>query len=71
MSKFSPTRSDLRFRLAFSAAGLIMLVAALVFRGLPTTAGGWEAIGLATVFFAGTLVWTLRKLLRKEYGDAP
>lgn len=71
MSKFGPSRSDLRFRLAFSVAGLALLVGAIAYRGLPTSPGGWEAIGLATLFFGGTVVWTLRKLLRKDHSDAP
>lgn len=67
-NKYGPTRSDLLFRLACSALGLGMVGAALAFRGLPTGAGGWEAIGLATVFFGGTFLWALQKLVRRDHG---
>ena len=46
-----------------------MLAGAIAYRGLPTGPGGWEAIGIAGVFFGGTLIWTLRKLIKKEYSD--
>jgi len=71
MPRHGPTRSELRFRLAFSTVGLALLAGALAYRGLPTGAGGWEAVGLGVVFFLGTFIWTARKLLRKEYSDAP
>lgn len=67
MSKYGPTRSDLRFRLAFSAVGLALTTVALLRHGVPTTAGGWEAIAIAALFFGGTLIWTLRKLARKDH----
>ncbi len=70
MSKFGPSKADLKFRLVFSIVGLGLMTFALIYRGIPTTAGGWEAIGLAAVFFGGTLIWTLRKLARKDYSDA-
>lgn len=69
MGKFGPTKADLMFRLIFAIAGLAMVGAAIAYRGLPTGPGGWEAIGIATVFFGGTLIWTLRKLFRKDYSD--
>ncbi len=61
-NRFAPSRGDLKFRLGFSAVGLALMVFALVYRGIPTSAGGWEAIGIAAVFFGGSFVWTLRKL---------
>lgn len=67
MSKYGPSRGDLKFRLGFSVAGLALMVFAIAYRGLPTTAGGWEAIGIASLFFGGTFVWTLRKLLRGDH----
>lgn len=66
-NKFGPTRSDLKFRLAFSIAGLALVGFALAYRGLPRGPGGWEAVGLASIFFGGTLIWTLRKLILKDY----
>ena len=62
MSKFGPTRGDLIFRRVFSLAGLALLCVALAYRGLPTSAGGWEAVVIAALFFGGTAVWTLNKL---------
>ncbi|MEM8578440.1 MAG: hypothetical protein AAGF60_11345 [Pseudomonadota bacterium] len=69
-NKFGPTRKDLMFRLAFSVAGLAFMIGALIYRGLPIGAAGWEAIGISTVFFGGTAAWTLWKLARKDYSDA-
>ncbi|WP_299286527.1 hypothetical protein [uncultured Tateyamaria sp.] len=66
-NKYGPTRNDLKFRLGFSLVGLALVGAALAFRGLPTGPGGWEAIGLGTAFFGGTLIWTLRKLIRRDH----
>lgn len=67
--KFGPTRGELRFRLILSGAGLVAVIAALLFRGLPTSAGGWEAIGIATLFFGGTFLYTLRKLVQRDHPD--
>ncbi|KIC51924.1 hypothetical protein [Tateyamaria sp. ANG-S1] len=66
-NKFGPTRSDLMFRFWFSVAGLAMLTGALIFRGMPQGPAGWEAIGLAAIFFGGTFGWTLWKLLRRDH----
>ncbi|WP_299613030.1 hypothetical protein [uncultured Tateyamaria sp.] len=66
--KYGPTRSDLMFRFWFSLLGLVLLTGALMFRGIPQGPAGWEAIGLATLFFGGTFVWTIRKLLRRDHG---
>lgn len=68
-NKFGPSASDLKFRLACSVIGLAMTVAALIYRGLPTGPGGWEAIGLAVLFFGGTMIWTGIKLVRKDHPD--
>ncbi|WP_223421446.1 hypothetical protein [Tateyamaria pelophila] len=69
MNKYGPTRGDLKFRLAFSIVGLVLTSGALHYRGLPDGPGGWEAIGIATLFFGGTFVWTLFKLIRKDHPD--
>lgn len=68
MNKFGPTRGELKFRLAISALGLALLLGALALRGVPTSAGGWEAVGIAGLFFGGSFAWTLRKLLRHDHG---
>lgn len=67
-NKFGPTRSDLMFRLWFSILGLVLLFGALIFRGIPQGPAGWEAIGLATLFFGGTFLWTVWKLIRRDHG---
>ena len=61
-NKFGPTRGDLMFRLLFSLGGLALVAGAVIVRGWPQGPGGWEAIGIATVFFGGTALWTLGKL---------
>ena len=66
---YGPTRSDLIFRLGFSVAGLTLTGSALLYRGLPTGPGGWEAIGIATLFFGGTLIWTLRTLINRYHSE--
>ena len=66
-NKHGPTRGDLLFRLGFSLIGLTLVGAALAYRGWPQGPGGWEAIGLGTAFFGGTLIWTLWKLIRRDH----
>lgn len=68
MNRFGPTRGEMKLRLAISAAGLALLAGALVLRGVPTSAGGWEAVGIAALFFGGSAAWNLRKLLRRDHG---
>ena len=63
MSKFGPTRGELKFRLAFSLAGLALMVFAVVYRGVGGIA--WiEVVGISTVFFGGTAIWSAWKLLQ-------
>ncbi|MEX0370331.1 MAG: hypothetical protein AB3N09_06840, partial [Tateyamaria sp.] len=66
-NKHGPTRSDLTFRFWFSVSGLALLVGALVFRGMPQGPAGWEAIGLAAVFFGGEVVLAVWKMLRQKH----
>lgn len=66
-NKHGPTKGDLQFRLAFSVVGLGLVAVSLIYRGLPTGPGGWEAIGLGTAFFGGTLIWTVRKLIKGDH----
>ncbi|MEL7091308.1 MAG: hypothetical protein AAFN94_06195 [Pseudomonadota bacterium] len=69
MNKYGPTRSELKTRLAISIAGLALMIGGLLYRGLPTGIGGWEAVVIATLFFGGTTLWTLKKLIRREHPD--
>lgn len=71
MNRFAPTRTELTFRLCVSIAGLLLLGAALVYRGMPQGPAMFEIVGIAGAFFGGTLLWTLKKLIKKEYSDAP
>lgn len=69
MNRFGPGKKELQFRLIVSIAGLILMCAALAYRGLPTGPAMFETIGIAGAFFGGTFAWTLKKLLRKEYPE--
>lgn len=69
MSKYGPSKKELQFRLIVSVVGLALLAAALTYRGMPQGVAVFETIGIAGVFFGGSLVWTLKKLLRKEFSD--
>jgi hypothetical protein len=65
MSKYGPTRGELKFRLGFSAAGLVLMAVALAMHGVKGIA--WlEIVLIAGGFFGGTFVWTLLKLIREE-----
>ena len=68
-NKFGPTKADLKFRLIFSLAGLAMMVGAVIYRGMPKGPAMFEIIGVASVFFGGTAIWTIRKLMKGEYSD--
>lgn len=69
MSKFDPPRSELKFRLWVSIAGLLMLLGAVIYRGFPNSLAMFEVILIAGAFFGGTLVWTLRKLRKRDDAD--
>lgn len=69
MSKYGPTKADLKFRLAFSIAGLAMMAGAILYRGMPTGPAMFEVIGISTLFFGGTILWTIRKLMKGDYSD--
>jgi hypothetical protein len=60
--KHGPTRGDLRFRLAFSLAGLALMAYALSRHGVRGMAW-FEIVVFAGAFFGGTALWTLWKLL--------
>jgi xanthosine utilization system XapX-like protein len=67
--RFGPTRGELKFRLVFSIAGLGLMVFALTHRGLPSGPGIFEIVGMGGVFFGGTAIWTLRRLLMAPKDD--
>ena len=69
MTKYAPTKADLKFRLAFSIAGLVLMLGALIYRGLPMGPAMVEVLVISTAFFGGTALWTTRKLMKGEYSD--
>jgi hypothetical protein len=64
--KHGPTRGELKFRLAFSLAGLALMLFALFYRGVPTGPAFVEVVGMAGLFFGGTAIWTVRQLRRRD-----
>ena len=64
MNKFGPTRGELRFRIVVSILGLAFMGCAVWYRGLPQGPALVEVVGLASVFFGGTLVLSLRRLMK-------
>ncbi|MDU8910222.1 hypothetical protein [Aestuariicoccus sp. MJ-SS9] len=62
MSKFGPTRGELKIRLAISVVGLALLIAAIAIRGWPRGPALVEVVGVAGLFFGGSAVWTGWKL---------
>lgn len=69
MNRFGPSRSEIRFRLYASIAGLGLLAAAIAFRGVPSGPAMFEVVGIAGVFFGGTVVWSLVKLRHTSDAD--
>ena len=63
-NKFGPTRGEVWFRLVFSLFGLAMMGFALWYRGIPEGPALVEVVGLASVFFGGTVIWAIRRLMR-------
>jgi hypothetical protein len=66
MSRFGPTRGELRFRLWVSIAGLGLMAVALFSRGVPSGPAFVEVVGMAGLFFGGTAIWTLRQLRKRK-----
>ncbi len=62
MSKFGPSRAEVKFRLWASLGGLALLAVALLVGGLPMGPAAFEIIVIAGAFFGGTLVWSIWKL---------
>ncbi|BDW83851.1 hypothetical protein [Roseicyclus marinus] len=65
MSKFGPTRGEVKLRLAISLAGLALLIGAYAFNGI----GGIASLEIAiigTAFFGGSALWCILGLRRKD-----
>ena len=66
MSRFGPSRGELKFRLVVSLGGLALMAVALFWRGLPTGPALVEVVGMAGLFFGGTAIWSARQLWKGE-----
>lgn len=64
--KFGPTRKELRFRVGFSVVGLVLMILALSYRGLPQGPAFFEVVLLAGGFFGGTLIWSIYRLAKLD-----
>jgi hypothetical protein len=65
MSRFGPTRGELKLRLAISLAGLTLLVGAYALNGI----GGIASLEIAIIggaFFGGSALWSARRLLQSK-----
>ena len=65
MSKFGPSRGEVKLRLAISLAGLALLIGAYAFNGI----GGIASLEIAiigTAFFGGSALWCILRLHRKD-----
>jgi xanthosine utilization system XapX-like protein len=65
--KYGPSRGELTFRAAFSAAGLGLLGVALMLRGVPQGPAIVEVVGLAGVMFGGSLALSVWKLIKRDH----
>ncbi len=63
MNKYGPTRGELTLRIVVSILGLGFMGAAIWVRGIPEGPALVEVVGLAGVFFGGTLVLSVRRLI--------
>jgi hypothetical protein len=63
MNKYGPTRGELIFRIVVSVLGLAFTGFAVWYRGIPQGPALVEVVGLASVLFGGTLVFSLRRLM--------
>lgn len=66
-NKYGPSRGELIFRAAFSAAGLAFLALALAIRGIPQGPGLVDVLGVALLVFGGGLVHAVWKLVRRDH----
>lgn len=64
MSKYGPSRGELKFRLAVGLFICGLLVAAAIVKGVPTGLVGVELYVVCGSFGLGTVAWSLWKLTR-------
>jgi hypothetical protein len=65
MSKFGPTRSELKLRLVISLGGVALLIGAYATNGISGIASLEIGI-IGAAFFGGSTIWCLNKLIRKD-----
>ena len=63
------SRGELMFRLLFSLFGLMLLVFAVLYRGMPQGPAMFEVIGVAGVFFGASAAWSGWKLMKYDAED--
>ncbi|MCU4651523.1 hypothetical protein N8I71_01685 [Roseibacterium sp. SDUM158016] len=68
MSRFGPTRSELKLRLAISLGGLALLIGAYASHGIGSIASLEIAI-IGGAFFGGSAIWSARRLLQSKDPD--
>jgi len=64
MSKFGPSRGELKFRLCMGLLICGLLVAALFVHGVPRGLVGVELFVFAGAFGVGSVLWSLWKLYK-------
>ena len=64
MNKYGPTRAELKFRIVVSIFGLGFMLFAIWYRGIPDGPALVEVVGLASVFFGGPLILSVRRLIQ-------
>jgi hypothetical protein len=67
MNKFGPSKGEVKFRIAVSVMGLALMAVAVATHGIPDGPAFVEVIGLGGVFFGGTLVLSVRRLIRGDH----
>jgi xanthosine utilization system XapX-like protein len=65
--RFGPTRGELWFWLWLSIGGLLLVVFAVSFRGLPSGPALAEVVGLAGVVFGYLAIRSIKRLIRREH----
>jgi hypothetical protein len=70
-NRFGPTRGELWFRLVVSVGGLALVGVLVALHGIPSGPGLIEVLAIPLLLFGGTLVFSARKLIRRDHPDAP
>lgn len=65
--RFGPTRGELWFWLALSAGGLLLVLGAVLSRGLPKGPALVEVVVLAGVVFGYLGLRSIKRLIRREH----